>query len=337
MKYDVFISKNTKDLKEARILASFLERAGLNVFESEKLLPRLGVADYAQAIDDAIEQSENLIVLCSPNELATGKGFSSSWVYYEWTSFRNELLSKRKDGNLMTVLCDGVKIEMLPLGLRKYQAFELATIEDSGLLSYFSKKRTVSEIVEFENNNSVVDDLKMFDLGYHFSICKFSDMHDKSKSGIYLEILQEDLHGLDNFRWQDSRDMMLQAIDDLSNSIKDQYGATASDLFSLGQYCGIITSMALFVVLGAEIIPGKFNSVLYQFVREANSLGIPTQVVMSLLKMIDDKDKERISNYYKIIRRSVATRKETSRKCPYCGATVANDNDKCYNCMSPLQ
>ncbi len=50
LKYDVFLSKNSKDEKEIRRLLAFLENAGLSVFESEKSLPKLGLADYAQAI-----------------------------------------------------------------------------------------------------------------------------------------------------------------------------------------------------------------------------------------------------------------------------------------------
>ncbi len=336
MKYDVFLSKNTKDYKEASKLLSFLENAGLNVFESQKSLPRLGLADYAKAIDDALEQSENLIVLCSPNELGTGEGIYSNWVYYEWTSFRNELLSKRKDGNLLTVLCDGVNIDMLPLGLRKYEAFSFSTIEGSKILEYFKKKNdgdTTTTISTFDKRSSVAEDLRLFDLGHHFSLCMFAKMQGKDN---FQDLLQEDLDGFGKLPWTKSSEIVSVSIDKIAEEIEKIYGNTAADIFSLGQYCGISANIALFIVLGADDAMQQLQSVLIPFVKKANSLGIPGSTVNSLIAMIEEKNQERIINYHKIIRRAVAIRKETTVKCPYCGAITSIDNRKCPNCMSTL-
>lgn len=334
MKYDVFLSKNTKDYKEAKQLLIFLENAGLDVFESRKSLPKLGLADYAKAIDDALEQSENLIVLCSLNELATGEGDSSSWVYYEWTSFRNEILSKRKKGNLITVLCDGVDVKMLPLGLRKYEAFQLTNIEKSEILSYFKVKTAdcKESIQSIDRNDSVASELNFFDLGYHFSMCMFARMQKRND---FSDLLQDDLSNFVELSWKTPLDMLSVSPDIVAKEIQNKYGETTSNIFSLGNFCGICITMASFMIFGADC-KKEFDSTFLAFIEKSNSLGIPNKCVNSLHSIMMEKDQMRIANFYKVIRRAVAIRRDTIIKCPYCGETNANDRDKCFNCLSPI-
>ena len=337
MKYDVFLSKNTKDIDSANKLFAYLENAKLDIFESSKSLPRLGIADYALAIDEALENSENMIVLCSQYELADGKGSSSNWVYYEWTSFRNELLSKRKKGNLITVLCDGVKVDQLPLGLRKYEAFELNTIEKSEILNYFKKRDNNKEfdsISSFSENDSISLDLKMFDFGHHFAICMFAKMQNKDD---FLDLLQQDLNELEKMPMRNAEQLISEGPDDAAKEIKTLYGKEAAEIFSLGQYCGIAISLGLFAVLGANLDQQQIHSVFTPFINSAASLGIPKSVVTDLLKLIENKEQERVSLYYKVVRRAVAIRHQTSKICPHCGAIVSNDNDKCPSCMSTIE
>ncbi len=337
LKYDVFLSKNSKDEKEIRKLLAFLENAGLSVFESEKSLPKLGVADYAQAIDNAIDLSRNLIVLCSANELGTGEGSNSRWVYYEWTLFRNELLSKRKNGNILTVLCDGININMLPVGLRKYQAFELDNIEKTGILDYLRNEKELNvdrNHLSSNNSNTVALDLKMFDFGYHLSLCIFAKMQNKNIGDIDL---QADLDEIKESPWKDPSQVLSENPEEIAGKLKTLYGQAAADLFSLGQYCGISVSMALFVILGAEGVFEELQKVLVPYIRLADSLGIPKSVIEKLKNMVLDKDQERIVNYYKLVKRSVALRNETSRECPFCGAITTVETEKCYNCKNRLK
>lgn len=335
LKYDVFLSKNSKDDKETRRLLAFLENAGLSVFESEKSLPKLGHADYAQAIDNAIDLSRNLIVLCSANELGTGEGSNSRWVYYEWTLFRNELLSKRKDGNILTVMCDGININMLPVGLRKYQAFELDNIEKTGILDYLRNGKELNvDRNHLSNNNMVALDLKMFDFGYHLSLCIFAKMQNKNIDDIDL---QADLDKINELPWKDPSQVLSESQDEIAAKLKTLYGQAAADIFSLGQYCGISVSMALFVILGAEDVFKELQKVLVPYIRLADSLGIPKSVIEKLKDMVLDKDQERIVNYHKLVRRSVASRNETSRECPFCGAITTIETEKCYNCKNQLK
>lgn len=134
MKYDVFISKNSADQEFTDSVVQFLESAGLKVFESKKDLPFLKDADYSKAIFNALENSENIIVICSPNE----NGSNSRWVYDEWSWFINEIRSNRRNGQIMTIR-KGIAISKLNAQLRKYESFEHDAYQ-SRILPYFGKE-----------------------------------------------------------------------------------------------------------------------------------------------------------------------------------------------------
>lgn len=334
MRYDIFLSKNTKNQEEADKLYNYLSNAGLNVFESSRSLPKMGLADYAKSIDKALEQSDNLIILCSPYEHGTGEGESSRWVYYEWTSFRNELFAKRNNGNIIIVMCDGVKIEDLAFGLRKYEVFPFTDIEESNLLQYFGQRNPIQEnISSYGNNKPVASELQMFDFGHHFSLCLFARMQHKND---FSEMLEEDLKSIGLLHWKNANEVMEESPDDVANEVQSKFGNIAADLFALGQFCGICSMMALFWVKGAEISKQQFETSYIPLQNKANSLGIPAATVGMLLSMIEEKDQNRITNYHKIIRRAVAIRHSTLVQCPYCGQNNANDQTTCSNCHNIL-
>lgn len=334
MRYDIFLSKNTKDTKEADILYNYLSNAGLIVFESSRSLPQMGLADYAKSIDNALEQSENLIILCSPNEHGTGEGDSSRWVYYEWTSFRNELFSKRKNGNIVIVLCDGVTIKDLAFGLRKYEVFQLSSIKESHFLQYFGVQDSIHDnISSFENNSPLASELQMFDFGHHYSLCIFAKMQQRDD---FSELIEEDLKDISLLPWEKAIEVMAKSPDEVTTEIQNKYGDTSADIFTLGQLCGICSLMALFWVMGADISKQQFESSFVPLQNKANSLGVSAKNVKLILSMIEEKDQNRIANYYKIIRRAIAIRHSTLVQCPYCGQNNANDQERCSNCHSIL-
>lgn len=304
MKYDVFLSKNTKDILEAKKLVDFLENVGLKVFESTKSLPNYGSSDYAMAIDEALEKSEHLIVLCSLNEFGTGEDADSKWVYYEWTTFRNELLSKRKTGNLITVLCDGVELNMLPIGLRKYEFFKLSEIENSSILNYLRNNNIDKQEQSSKSNqrNSSVNNLKFFDFGYHFALNMFAKMQNKDD---FSELLQKDINTFDKLLWKNSDELMSIGPDNVVKEVKSKYGNIAADIFEFGQYCGISTTMALFIVKGANIME-QFEMTFNSFLLKAKSLGIQTDCVEILLDLVKKKDEVEISNFYKVVRHAIS-------------------------------
>ena len=182
--YDIFLSRNKKDMVEAERLRLFFESYGLSVFDPDLLLPSKNMVDYARAIDQAIELSDNLIVLCSPNELGTGDGNSSNWVNHSWCLFRYELLYKRKKGNLFTIL-KGVDVNDLDIGLRQYEAFQMDDIESSGILNHFNilpKFQNIHERINLLVNeyqevllhqNRISENLcsNMMAIGRHHKVC----------------------------------------------------------------------------------------------------------------------------------------------------------------------
>lgn len=156
-KYDVFISKNNADLPIALELAHVLTRKGFRVFESSESLPKMARSEYSDAIDNALDNSSHLLVICSKNE----NGQNSRWVKKEWQSFRNEVLSERKNGNIVVLLVGGIRIADLAFGLREYQAFDYETFDIDQLILYFPREnesRSNDEIIN-KTPESEVDDL----------------------------------------------------------------------------------------------------------------------------------------------------------------------------------
>lgn len=121
--YDVFVSHKSDDYKIAERVYDTLLKEGLNVFLSEKSLPAIANADYIAEIDKALENTRHLIVIASDVE-----NINSGWVRYEWSSFLNEKLSGRKNGNIITVVTNNISFDKLPLGLRHYEVINVKDI-----------------------------------------------------------------------------------------------------------------------------------------------------------------------------------------------------------------
>ena len=132
MKYDVFISSKSEDYSKAELLSEFLRRNGLHPFLASESLRRVGNTAYLDEIEKALDECQHLIVFCTKPEYAESK-----FVKVEWQSFRNEKLSGRKSGNIMTVVADGIQIGQLPYGLRRYDVILLSNYEKV-LLSYLT-------------------------------------------------------------------------------------------------------------------------------------------------------------------------------------------------------
>ena len=133
--YDVFISCKSEDNKFGKTVADFLISKGLNVFFSRDSLPMLGSADYCEQIEDAIENSRNMVVVASSREHANSK-----WVTFEWRLFNNEKLAGRKDGNLLTILAGGMTVGQLPIALRNLEAIPLVQGAMERLIKYCRKE-----------------------------------------------------------------------------------------------------------------------------------------------------------------------------------------------------
>ena len=130
MHYDVFISSKSQDNCLAEELYFFLKEKGLSVFVASKELDKIGEAQYADAIDAALDATKHMIVVASSVD-----NINSRWVHYEWSTFSNDLRSGFREGNLVTVL-KNVPISVLPPALRHQQSFLFESIRDGRLLNY---------------------------------------------------------------------------------------------------------------------------------------------------------------------------------------------------------
>ena len=122
--YEIFISCKSEDYEIAESVYSYLLNKGFRVFLSSKELRRLAKADYIDAISSALDTSNHLIVVSTKKEYVNSK-----WVKFEWSTFLNELLSGRKTGQIMTLL-DGIRVDELPISLRKFESFTLQNYEN---------------------------------------------------------------------------------------------------------------------------------------------------------------------------------------------------------------
>jgi hypothetical protein len=129
--YDVFISHKSQDYKIAKSLYDFLIEKNFRVFLSEESLPALGSADFMKNIDDAMENSKHMILICSKLEFV-----HSTWVEAEWRIFINEIRSGRKKGNFLTIVDKGISPQELPISLRYYEVMFLDNETFSRLPNY---------------------------------------------------------------------------------------------------------------------------------------------------------------------------------------------------------
>lgn len=113
---DVFISYNSDDLEYAEEIAKMCKYAGKSYFLSAENLKKMGESDYVDAIAKALDKSRHLVVVCMALE-----SLESKWVRFEYRSFVNEINSGRKDGNLITIVGEGISVDDLPYLLRFYE------------------------------------------------------------------------------------------------------------------------------------------------------------------------------------------------------------------------
>jgi hypothetical protein len=114
--YDVFICHKSEDRKVSRAVYDLLTERGLRVFFSPVTIPELGDADFQRVIDRALEETTHMILVCTSRQ-----AIESPWVASEWRTFVNMILSSRKRGNLVNLLCPGMNPGTLPVTLARFQ------------------------------------------------------------------------------------------------------------------------------------------------------------------------------------------------------------------------
>ena len=128
MSYQVFISfKNTDngqktvDCEIAEKLYAHLTQNGISVFFSNVSLMEFGEAAYKDAIDDALDEVNIMVVIGSNAEY-----LSSRWCKYEWQSYQQNILANIVEGNIITYL-GAMDLADVPTAIRHYQSFRIDT------------------------------------------------------------------------------------------------------------------------------------------------------------------------------------------------------------------
>lgn len=124
--YAVFISykhtdeqgQTTEDCRIADGLYEALKKKGISVFMSGQSIFQLGISDYKKAIDAALESARLLIVVASSVEY-----IRSGWVEYEYETFCEDILSKRKPYGSILSYTNGILQDELPRTLSRFQNY----------------------------------------------------------------------------------------------------------------------------------------------------------------------------------------------------------------------
>lgn len=132
--FEVFLSyKRTDESGEltpevfmAEQLYQMLDAKGIRTFYSGETIGLLGEPKYRSVIDSALEDAYVLVAIGSSVENLT-----SNWVKYEWESFSDDQLSRKKRGALISYT-SGISVHDLPRALRINQNFqrEYSTAEE---------------------------------------------------------------------------------------------------------------------------------------------------------------------------------------------------------------
>ena len=126
--YDVFISykhtddagTETEDCRIAEALYQMLRDKGVAAFMSGQSIFRLGMSDYKKAIDSALDSARILIVVSTCTEFIL-----SGWVEYEYETFCEDILSRRKPGGSILSYTRGITQDQLPRTLSRFQNYRI--------------------------------------------------------------------------------------------------------------------------------------------------------------------------------------------------------------------
>ena len=123
-KYQLFIAhkhtdednRETRDSLLAQMIFNAFVSRGISAFLAQEEISRVGETEYMRTIDQALDESEILVVVASNPEY-----LESRWVRYEWESFVSDILSGRKKNGRIFSYIDGFLPDSLPRPLRLHQ------------------------------------------------------------------------------------------------------------------------------------------------------------------------------------------------------------------------
>lgn len=125
--YDIFISFKrqnsdgtlTRDSELALFVYKTLSGMGYSVFMSDESLKKEGTSEYTHIITRALESASVLVAVAT-----SAHNLEAEWIKFEWESFFNEIVSKRKPWGEIFVYIDGFDIDELHYTLRQRQTIK---------------------------------------------------------------------------------------------------------------------------------------------------------------------------------------------------------------------
>lgn len=151
--YRVFISSKSEDYPLAEKVYEFLLSHNISAFLACTVLQQIGEAEYARAIDAALDSSEHIIVVASKLEYLTSK-----WVQYEWSTFSDDKNSGYRQGNILTILSPDIEHRLLPRPLRHKQSFTFSNYKDS-ILGYLNERKPKYETSTQDSTSFVTEEI----------------------------------------------------------------------------------------------------------------------------------------------------------------------------------
>lgn len=112
-KYDFFISSSSKDLKLVERMFESLK--GYRVFHADTNLKHKAGEAYFEVISRAILQSENFILVVSPDSM------KSKWVHIEYQTFFNKCYTKDGRRRIILLKGDGFRLKDVPVFFSNFQ------------------------------------------------------------------------------------------------------------------------------------------------------------------------------------------------------------------------
>lgn len=135
----IFISRKSEDAGYGRKLHAFLAEYGIESFDSEITLEKIGNSNFREVIDEILDETNYMVLIASKIEY-----LKSKWVKAEWDAFENELRSGRKNGNLILLISKKIQLSELPIALRQKQVFYIEDRPFDKMIPYLGGSKPTS-------------------------------------------------------------------------------------------------------------------------------------------------------------------------------------------------
>jgi hypothetical protein len=158
-KYDLFLSFSFKNRKLVKPIWERFENSGLKVFCADKNLEKSIGLEFDDEIENALQQSQHFLLVCTPNAMA------SEWVRDEYKAFYHHIYKKSgKKRRFIILEGPDFDISSVPLFMRQLQIAKsideiIKTIADKKMPQKVGEKELISQKPEETLNTKKINPL----------------------------------------------------------------------------------------------------------------------------------------------------------------------------------